>query len=64
VAGKKGEKLKKNASGFVCDRMYVFCKKEFGIECKVEVSNGGAPRNNGMYICLYAPILHIGIRKV
>ena len=25
----------------------MFCKK-FGIECKAEVSNGGAPRNNGM----------------
>jgi hypothetical protein len=26
----------------------VFCKKEFGIECKAEVSNRGAPRHNGM----------------
>ena len=26
----------------------MFCKKEFGIECKAEVSNGRAPRNNSM----------------
>ena len=26
----------------------MFCEKEFGIECKAEVSNGGAPRNNGV----------------
>ena len=25
-----------------------FVKKEFGIECKAEVSNRGAQRNNGM----------------
>ena len=26
----------------------MFCKKEFGIKCKVDVSNEGAPRNNDM----------------
>ena len=25
----------------------MFCKQEFGIECEAEVSNGGAPMNNG-----------------
>ena len=25
----------------------MFCKKEFRIECEAEVSNRGAPRNNG-----------------
>jgi len=50
VAGKKGEKLKKNASGFVCDCMQVFCKKEFRIECEAEVSNGGTPRINGIIL--------------